>query len=192
MRQRMAVPTGSANSGGFVSIEVESKMVERVLNSVWFALSGPNLEHWLDTKAHPHFAEEIDMRFAVEGDRKSGSWQPLEESTVRIREQQGFGPDPINVRTGQLEDFVSNEYETRVGDGWAIMDLPGESPNPVTAAKLETAQRGRAPGENPITASGTPARPVLAVDETDMMALLEGLSVHIITQMKMHSGGMLL
>jgi len=153
-----------------------------MLTRAMIALSGGSLAAWMDGPAQNHVHEDIALRFAYEGDSKSGNWEPLAEGTNAIRQALGFPPvTPINIRTGELERAVTEQDQITTGPDWAVLDIPGDDLDPLTRRKLETAQAGRA--DNPISGFGaTPARPVLAVDESDMMVLLDTLAAHIIYQ----------
>jgi hypothetical protein len=166
------------------NVRVDSFETQAMLSFAMVAVSGPSLAGFLDDKAANWLHEEIGLRFAYEGDRKSGDWPRLQESTNQIREALGFPADtPINIRTGDLEEFVTTAHDVTQGPMSASMDLPGDVPDPVLAKKLRTAQQGASSGENPFPGTGpTPPRPVLAVDETDMVELLARLEAHIVTQ----------
>lgn len=160
-----------------VSIDVDSLPVERLLHAVEWATSGTSLRFFLENDAHEWFREEIFRRFMSDGDRKSGDWAPLKDATIDIRRALGFGDDPINRRTDEMFEFVTTNYDIASGGNWAELNLPGDPPDPVTAQKLETAQRGS--NRNPLGYGPTQPRPVLAVDQTDMAQLMLMLEVHI-------------
>lgn len=153
-----------------------------MLGLAYSAVSGPSLYRFLDTTASLYFQEEIGLRFAYEGDSKSGDWPDLADSTNEIRSALGFPPiTPINIRTGDLENWLTTSYDVTVGPMSASMDLPGPAPDAILAKKLETAQRGESAGDNPFPNAGsTPPRPVLAVDETDLAELVVLLQGHIV------------
>jgi hypothetical protein len=165
---------------GVLEITEELADVNNLLDRVMLAVSGPSLERWLRGEVTEFFHDDIESRFNEEGDPIVGFWPPLSEATIEIRNQLGFGPEPINRRTDQLFDFVMHDYPTHAAEDWALMDVPGDAPDGLTRTKLETAQQGRA--TNPMPNFGaTPARPVLS-PITDMNAarILEMLQVHII------------
>lgn len=164
--------------GAQIQIDVDSFPVDQLVEAVNTAVSGPSLRAFLYGSAHDHFEHEIVQRFAYEGDRKSGPWEPLHDATIDIRHALGVpGPGPINIRDQGLFDFVTSSRTTIAGDFWAQMDLPGRPPDSVTEDKLRTAQRGS--NNNPLGYGPTSPRPVLAVDESDMAALLIRLETHI-------------
>lgn len=156
--------------------------VETVLGRLDTALSPIALAQFLTGKVAPFLGARAKERFRSEGDAASGNWQELTPHTQSVRAagalQYGWaiGPaHPINKRTGELEDYITS------GQGVTIPWQAGSSliyPDPAQqsgelATKVKTAQRGKA---NP----KTPARPVLAVNETDLRFILEALGTHII------------
>lgn len=162
-----------------VEVEVDPFPVNRMLGYVLRTVDGASLARWLVDDAHEYFREEIAMRFAYEGDKKSGAWAPLHDATIDIRRALGYGGDsPINERTGELFDFVTTQYDINMGQTWALLTFPGDPPTASARQKLETAQLGRA--DNPLDGYGpTTRRPVLAVDETDLMELMVSLESYI-------------
>lgn len=174
-----AAPKLPRGTGLNVQVEVDPFVTQRMLSYTMSAVSGPSLARFLEEDAHEYFREEIERRFASEGDRKSGAWAPLHDATVDIRRALGYpGSSPINRRTDELYDFVTTSNDISAGSDWAQMDLPGTPPNEVVRQKLETAQRGS--DNNPLGYGPTTTRPVLAVDQTDMAELLIALEAHII------------
>ena len=153
-----------------------------LLEAVDQATSPESLALFLSEDAQPYFANEIIDRFAVEGDEKSGDWEPLADATVAIRQQLGYpGSDPINERAGDLLRLVVENYDIEPTPSGAVMQIPGESAanQGNLQEKLVTAQLGS--NFNPIPNFGpTPPRPVLAVDPTDLEAMLLMLRSHIV------------
>lgn len=162
-----------------IEIKVDDRTVDRLLRRVEKAISPAALAAFLGGPVHKHFQDEIVERFAIEGDSKSGSWPWLSDATEEIRASQGFDPEgPINQRTGQLLDFVATQYELGRIQSGAELHVPGKPADSTLAEKLLHAQQGAT--SNPLPGAGpTPPRPVLAVDETDMEAIMVLLSEHI-------------
>lgn len=163
-----------------VSVDVDSFQVEQMLRAVRLSISPSALVAFLDGPVQDHFAADIEMRFAYEGDAKSGDWPWLTDATNSIRRSQGFAEDsPINVRTGKLLDFVTTEFDSGPVAGGAQISIPGNAPAGELENKLKHAQFGAT--DNPMPgARPTPPRPVLAFDETDMEVILGLLSIHIL------------
>lgn len=164
----------------YFNVYIDTAPTIQMLDLVNLALSPASLLDFLETDAHDYLVEQIQLRFAYEGDKKSGSWPWLSETTIRIRESQGFpGPSPINHRTGELEEFLTDFYEIDASLTGAELKIPGSPNSSVIERKLRTAQEGNP--TNPIPGFGpTPARPVLATGADDLAVLLERLQVHII------------
>ncbi len=162
-----------------VTTDWDTYRTETMLTRVMRAVGPLSLESWLSGPVSGYFADEIVDRFAFGGDDKSGDWAPLSETTQRIRRELGFpGSDPINERTGELLEFVAGNREYMAGGDWAMMQIPGDPDSRDLENKLLHAQQGaqvnpRFPG------AVTPPRPVLAVDETDMMLLLRMLEMYV-------------
>lgn len=166
-----------------VSIEVDAHEPIDMMERVWAVFTGPNIATFLEGPAHSYLEKEIVNRFAYQGDRQVGHWPDLSEATVEIRESLGYPGDwPINVRTEELFETLVNERDIIPGEAEALMRIPGSAGQDASvAAKLETAQSGR-PGPNPMSPNFgmTPPRPVLAADETNLVALLEILNRWVI------------
>lgn len=169
--------------GTRAQIVIDDQEVNRMIDSVWDAVSGQSLVRFLRGPVHDHFEEEIVQRFAHQGDAKSGHWPDLSEATVGIR-----GSDwPVNIRTEEMFQTLTEESDYEMGEFFAQMDLPGPV-DEVTEQKLITAAEGRT--TNPIPNFGpTPARPVLAADESDMMEILARLNRWIIWHVASGGGG---
>lgn len=155
---------------------VDDSEVQALLGRLEFALSSPSLSDFLRAKAVPHFQERANSRFESEGDNASGAWAELAWSTQQIREDQGYGGQhPINRRTNELHEFMTSDGgDIRPMAAGAFLSWPS-IPEGELGAKYKTAQQGL---KNP----KTPARPVAAVDVTDLEWLLSGLADWIATE----------
>lgn len=168
--------------GAIYTIVVEDWDIEQALTRMEVALSGYGLRRFLWEDVSEFYAEDIESRFAEEGDVKSEFWPELSSATVRIREQMGYpGQGPINHRTGDLEAFLTDTRDIIAGDGWAQLDVPGASGNVDITQKLEHAQHGS--DNNPLGYGPTPPRPVLATSEMDLEKILKMLMIHVLTSM---------
>lgn len=167
------------HTNSVVTTQVDTLDVDRMVERVMLALSGPNLERFLFEQAHPHFEERIINRFAVEGDSASGFWPELSDATMDIKNALGMSPE-ANVRSGDMFRTVTNEADFWFAENYAEMVLPGSAAHGLVAEKIKTAQEGKA--SNPIPNFGpTPPRPILAADERDMAQVLADLSLFIVT-----------
>jgi hypothetical protein len=158
-----------------VEIEVDSSEVTALLSRLNTALDPVAMGAWLGVKIGPYIRQRAAARFAGEGDDVVGAWAPLEESTWAFREKQHFPPrHPINKRTGELEDYILNGGEDiRVSTLTATLIMPGDPPgNKEFLDKVKTAQMGR---DYPKTVK----RPVMGMNENDLLFVLEALSLHI-------------
>jgi hypothetical protein len=168
----------------FVDIDVFDADVANMVDRVMGALSPMGLDRFLSGDAHDYFAEEIEMRFAWEGDAASGDWDRLTDATQNIRQHAGFPPDgPINERTGDMLRYLTQHLDvTQLMDG-AVMQIPGDASGEMER-KIRHAQVGAKIGENPLFPnSSTPARPVLAIDEDDVVVVLAMLERHIMMEL---------
>lgn len=130
--------------------------------------------NWMRDDLHDHLVARARDRFAGEGDDASGPWAPLQPATEAIRARKGFSPaHPINVRTHDLENFITGNAGSVIGAGTWIYQWPNDPPDAELHDKLQTAQIGRV---NPRTVS----RPVLALGVTDYNDILDSLAAFIV------------
>lgn len=164
-----------AQGAGSVTFLVDSKEVDLMFDRAIMATSPLALAGFLRTYIDPFLRQRAGTRFQQEGDDASGSWLPLMESTQEIRSNEGYAPShPINVRTGELEDYIVNHAGSIVGTATgAVLTLPGDPASGELADKISTAQMGR---EDPYTVP----RPVLALAAADLEYTLVSLGEFII------------
>lgn len=129
------------------------------------------LEIWMKSHLVYWLLYRTKSRFSSEGDDASGPWQPLGPATEAIRGAAGYGPaHPINVRTGDLRDYLLGDRGDVMGVGGGYqLTYPGNTGTAVDQEKLRTAQRGK-PSPN------TPERPVLALGIEDYNKIHEDLA----------------
>jgi len=126
--------------------------------------------------------ERAEARFDMQGDGASGKWLPLAVATTEIR-QAGIdsghfagitATHPINVRTGSMEEYITNGPGdiTVEGAGSVALHFPNRViPNrKALNTKVRRAQMGD---------GRTPRRPVLAVNEKDLSFFSIGLAKYI-------------
>lgn len=168
----MARPTG------FIDFEIVGNRqgVQFMLDRIDSALSPVGLAAFLHGSVAPWLEERAEQRFAKQGDDASGRWAPLKPITVEIREEEGYGPGPINQRTHELRDYILGVgSDVTAGPGLASLTFPGKPANTQRLkTKVETAQKGKA---RPATVK----RPVLAVNERDLGQVLTSLAFFIRT-----------
>lgn len=168
-----------------VSMEVlivgGGQQVNEMLDHLDKVFSQNGMWAFMQTSVAPYLRTRAQGRFAAEGDGASGRWAPLKPATVKVREQGvasgaffGIsGSHPINVRTHSLEQYITQGIGevTLEGNGNASLHYPKRSsPAGELKKKVRRAQVG---GGN------TPARPVLAVNETDLFAIMTSLAYFI-------------
>jgi hypothetical protein len=167
-----------------VRVTVDDSGVRATIDMLMQRLQPSALRGFLATRAHEQLKHRAESRFENEGDDAVGSWAQLAYMTGRVRSFQGFGPfHPINVRTGQLKNFVLNTFTIREMASGATLSMPGQASGKLLS-KFRTAQQGGyAPGGATKSGFGrgnasatrgesgpnrsAPARPVVALSEFD-------------------------
>lgn len=144
--------------------------VERTLGKIADALSPLGMIPFMETVIAPQLSRRAKARFAGEGDGAvGGKWTPLRSATIAMRQELGFPAGPINRRTGELENWVVNGGQDAYPVGPdATMQFPGKPISGELSKKVQRAQRGD---------KRTVPRPVLAVDEADLVFLQTQLAM---------------
>lgn len=154
-------------------VYVSSGAVEALLLRLEDTLRPAHMAEFLGYNITPYIQGRVQRRFEMEGDDVSGPWAPLADATVRMREDAGFpGEHPINVRTGELERYISDSTPALVAEPYAMLIYPGRDPGGEMGAKMRTAQSG---SDNP----SAPARPVIGLDEADLTYVLTAVALEI-------------
>lgn len=166
----------SPNALATIQIIGENTAVQALMTRMEVSLSPMGLSGFLMGGVDPWIRGRAKARFANEGDDVSGRWAPLLETTENIRADEGFGAaNPINVRTGELEEYITG---TPGGVGLhamgATLTSPGTPASGNLAKKVQTAQVGK---QWPPTVR----RPVMGVNEADLAVILGELSRFIVT-----------
>lgn len=154
----------------------DKKGVEVLFKSMNYSLSPVGLAAFMSQVVDPYLHHRAHDRFVSEGDDATGRWLPLKPSTVVMRTEQGFpGAHPINRRTGELERFIT-ERPGRIGQEGAFttLTLPDHVPSGELGKKFVAAQTGKVPGRKAHS-----ARPVLKLNERDMISVVTELSFFI-------------
>lgn len=170
-----------------VSIEMigDSSGVQRMLHAADTAFSTTGLMSFLTMDVGPYLQTRAKGRFAAEGDDVSGKWAPLRPATEAIREagrSQGLwsvgDAHPINVRTGELEDYITGGQGAVFPSGMAgaRIQYPRITGKPTVRKKMKIAQKG---GLAPNSGHQTPPRPVIGLNEQDLVFVLTSLSLHL-------------
>lgn len=132
--------------------------------------TGPDLEKFMRDDLVQYIQNRAQGRFANEGDDAVGQWAPLKPATEVRRASKGFSPaHPINVRTGDLRSYITNDSGTVSGgaDEWTLT-WPDPPPSGELQEKTETAQRGKA-------YPSTVARPVIGLGASDISRITDDL-----------------
>lgn len=149
--------------------------VQAMLQTIDSALSPVGLAAFLYGSVGPWVKQRAEARFTNEGDDVTGPWAPLKQTTVDWRESQGFGGEhPINRRTGELEEYITQgNIQVTATAGAGVMKFPGDAPRSKSLTeKMRTAQKGR-------VSPSTVARPVLGLNERDLGVVMTMLAFHI-------------
>jgi len=174
---RMNGTSPSASTAGptmTVDFGVQADDAEKLFLKLENLLSPEMLAVFMAGPVVQHFQQRFNEFFEDQG-TPSGAWQPLSEVTIADRVEQGFGPGPINERTGQLRDFITDSPgEVRVLATLAVLTYPGPLPSGELGRKVKTAQQG-----GTFSGHSVPARPVMEIDETDMLFTMSALNFYI-------------
>jgi hypothetical protein len=144
-------------------IDVESEHVLLTLARLEVLISPLGLQVFLDTEVDPYIRARVEARFWAEGDDAVGRWAPLKPATEQFRREMGFPPShPINVRTGDLMDYITQADPSIVpmGSG-AIFNFPDSLP---TDSEVDLAYRTAQLGRSD---PSTVPRPVLGLGRKD-------------------------
>lgn len=155
-----------------VEVFVDDVNAERLLFQMQEVLSPASMAEFLGYEIQPYIKQRASDRFASEGDDVSGPWLPLTDATIGIRESQGFSEGPINVRTGELENYITNTSGAITASPEAILSYPGRDPAGELGDKVLTAQQGK---DSP----RTPPRPVIGLDQSDLTYVLSATALHV-------------
>lgn len=158
-----------------LDIRVLERDVDAAIRALELSTSPPALKLFMETRVKQWLQTRSRDRFALEGDDASGEWEDLADVTYNIRERDGFVPIAINDRTGALKAWVTTAPgESVATPSLTWMEWPGPAPTPDLDTKRKTAQRGK---NDP----ATPARPVIAANEADLLAVLTLLGNFVLT-----------
>jgi len=161
---------------GYIDVQIigDTAGVQAMLTHMEQKLSPVNVSAFLMTRVDPFVRARATDRFRGEGDDVVGAWAPLRPATEVIRANQGFGAaHPINRRTGELEDYISNTPGSVTAHPFgATLTAPGTPASGELLDKVRTAQAGVA---NPPTVP----RPVMGLNERDLAAVLTMMALEI-------------
>lgn len=162
---------------------VDTSRVDALLLRAQAAYSTASMVAWLSGPMTQNVQRRAQERFLDQGEDVSGGgwspWEPLLPTTREIRASYGFGPLPINVRTGELERYITGSASkvSPTGTG-AAMVYPDAAPSGWLEEKVRTAQAGKVASASK---SQTPARPVLGLSTPDLEFALVSLGTWLVT-----------
>lgn len=159
-------------------VVVDDFDTQEALRKTSRSISPTSLGAWLATDAARLMREAAQDRFTNEGDASSGGWAPLKWPTQNIREALGYDREhPINVRTGNLRDWVINNTGSVnvTGYGSRLTWPTGTTGDPELQRKYRTAQRGKA-------RPPTVPRPVVALGLNDVPFMRSSLLAWVVTR----------
>lgn len=158
----------------FVEIIADPSEVNKVMQQLQVKLSPAGLAAFLQTIVDPFIRNRIEGRFNSEGDDVSGAWHPLEQATQQIRAAYGYPPDhPINMRTGKMRTFLTTtQSDVKMTGMGAELTHPPLTADAVMNKKIATAQMGS-------PSPSTPARPVVGLNDNDLLFITSELVVYI-------------
>lgn len=153
-----------------IQVKGTTKNAQAVLGGLALKLESTILGGAIAQFMTPVVQQSTEARFSSEGDQAVGKWEPLAKSTIDQRLEMGFGRGPINVRTGEMKESVTDAAFfgiSRVSEGFLQLRYPEVPPGGELLTKIETAQGGK-------TKDGrvTPPRPILSFTQGDLEQLL--------------------
>lgn len=172
-----------ARSTGYIDIDLigDVKYVTKMIDHLDQKLGPQGLTAFLSMTVYPYLLNRAKERFQDEGDDAVGKWAPLAPATEVIRQSMGFGgAHPINVRTGELERYITQgsvSSSVQASGLGAFLQHPANPPSgKKLKSKLKTAQQG-----DPAFGRGVPARPVLGMNETDLGFIMAAMAFYVST-----------
>lgn len=159
------------NSSVTFHFNMDEKRAVAMLYGVLQATSPAGLTLFFDSVYIKYLQARAEARFDNEGDSAvGGPWAQLAASTIAIRKDLGFGPGPINVRTGQLRAWATDDEAAYFPGASSLrVRYPARPPRGKLREKVKTAQWGaRARGGR----DRVPARPVVGMDGQDVVFFL--------------------
>jgi hypothetical protein len=156
-----------------LTISVDQSEVLALQKKLDDALGDTSMEEFLKTDVESYLKGRMAGRFAAGGDDVVGIWAELKPSTQKIRQALGYGPaSPINIRTGDLESYLTGAPGIVSGSGDMEWEFPGPALPTDVKDKLTTAQQGSSKPH-------TQPRPILGMNENDSEFLTNALGLHV-------------
>jgi hypothetical protein len=176
--------SGGAKNWMGALVAVDATSVDAVLDGIEDAISPYSLLQFMIHDVAPYLSEQIVDVFAGLGNDSipGGGWAPLEDSTLKIRHALGYWDDyAINERSGDLLHYLTHSHDIQLEAFGSSITVPGDTTDPILWKKLKVAQEGWTQGANEMLPGAvTPARPILGLNDADLMAVTAMLQVHIV------------
>lgn len=156
-----------------MSINYDMKPLKQRMTSLNASFGQPNLYAVMNS-IHHYFVNKSQDMFASESDPDGRAWAALKQSTISFRRSLGFGPSPINYRTGKLYRYIVNSRPDILGhsDGVISYAFPQRAwPDKSVRWRLEQASG---------LIRGGPARRVIGMNATDADAVLAILQRNVL------------
>lgn len=161
-----------------LDVNVDEIIIEQ-LRELEFVFSKEFMAWFLGVEITQYLQQRATTRFSREG-KQAGEkpWRPLAQATREERILMGYnGAHPINVRTGDMEDWVTNADSHVFGmTGDMTLEWPGSMPEGELYDKIQTAQMGKKDNQY---GGYTPPRPVIRFSEVDFAHLMANLALQM-------------
>lgn len=164
-----------------VSYEVSTRRVQARIRAIENRIGTAGLSAFFMSVGTNYLQGRAGERFTQGGDDASGKWHPLSPHTVREKQEGGFDTR-INIRTGAMKSYIEDAPGYIIGGGakGTSFGWPRAAPSKNLQDRIRLAQFGSAElGIDRGNARDVPARPVIAADAGDMMALAKLLDEYI-------------
>lgn len=148
-----------------MTMQYNMRPVNDRVTSLRSSLGTPHIYAMMNS-IHHYFVNKSSSMFDTESDPFNNKWKPLSEATLNWRRSLGFGPRPINYRTGTLRNYVTSSRADILGhsDGVVSYAFPRRAmPSKEVRWRLEQASG---------LIRGGPARRVIGMSEADIAATL--------------------
>lgn len=159
----------------YIHFDVDQTMAGAFIAELNRRVQPASLAAFTQATVGPFIRRRIQQRFQGEGDDVTGKWHPLTVATQMIRATKGYAPDhPINRRSNlMMNHLVGDPGQTRVMGPIIEFTHPRPTGDGLMNQKIETAQMGR-------NRPRTPPRPVMGLNENDMLFVTSELAAYLI------------
>lgn len=152
-------------------IDASLAMIERTR----LKLSAAPLAGWMSGFVDPFLKTRTAMNFAAESSPKGDPWASLAPSTIQRRLDEGFPAGPIQYRTGEMYNFLTEGRSdlTAMASGVKMVYPSEKTPPGKLKYKVGSAQAGN-------MRTGAPPRPVMGLTLQDGEAIMMGLFEYVV------------